>query len=234
MQCWKIREKILDINEATTGNRIIVSVNVIGGVRRDLNHEQLGWLLAELRAAAKAIRDLEATLLGDYTIQKRTVGKGVIQPDQAEELGLVGPTLRASGLARDTRQMGYAAYHAIDFEPVTGEGGDCYARAKVRFLEILQSIDLIYQAVGRMPEGEIRIKVKGRPQGECTMRVEQPRGELFYYIRANGQRNLERLRIRTPTFANIPVLFLILRGVWLSDVPVLLLSIDPCFSCMER
>jgi ech hydrogenase subunit E len=234
MRCWKIREKILDINEATTGNRIIVSVNVIGGVRRDLNHEQLGWLLAELKTAARAIKDLEATLLGDYTIQKRTVGKGVILPEQVEDLGLVGPTLRASGIARDTRQMGYAAYDAIDFEAVTAMDGDCFARAKVRYLEMLQSIDLIYLAVARIPQGETRTKVKGRPQGERTMRVEQPRGELFYYIRANGQRNLERLRIRTPTFANIPVLFVILRGAWLSDVPVLLLSIDPCFSCMER
>lgn len=85
-----------------------------------------------------------------------------------------------------------------------------------------------------MPHGELCAKFKGRPEGETVSRVEQPRGELFYYIKAAGAKNLDRLRIRTPTFANIPSLVAMLPGMWLSDVPVIVLSIDPCISCTER
>jgi ech hydrogenase subunit E len=234
MQIWRIREKVLDINEATTGNRIIVAVNVIGGVRRDLNREQMRWILSELVDVEKEIRRLETTLTDDYTVKKRTVGKGVLPRSQAFELGLAGPTLRASDVAQDMRMLGYAAYNELDFEPVVEKDGDCYARCKVRFREALGSVDIIRQAVCKTPEGALSVKVRGRPEGEAVSRVEQPRGEVFYYIKANGKKNLDRLRIRTPTFANIPALVAMLPGMWLSDVPVIVLSIDPCISCTER
>jgi len=234
MQCWKIREKILDIDEATTGNRIIISVCVIGGMRKDLSPEHVNWIYSELKDVEKEIRRLETTIMTDYTVQKRTVGKGALTGKQAYELGLVGPVLRASGIAQDMRMLGYAAFNEIDFEPVVETDGDCYARCKVRFRETFQSIDLIRQAISKMPDGELAVKVKGRPEGEIISRVEQPRGEVFYYIKANGKKNLERLRVRTPTFANVPALLAMLPGMWLSDVPVIVLSIDPCISCTER
>jgi ech hydrogenase subunit E len=234
MQLWKIREKILDINEATTGNRIIVSVNAIGGLRRDLNAEQLNWIRSELAGVELELKRLGPTILTDYTVKKRTVGKGIISKKQAYELGLAGPTARASGVAQDMRMLGYAAFRELDFEPVVETDGDCYARSKVRFGELLQSIELIRQAIAKIPPGEITVKLKARPEGEIISRVEQPRGELLYYIKADGSKNLERLRIRTPTFANIPALVTMLPGMWLSDVPVVVLSIDPCISCTER
>lgn len=234
MQFWKIREKILDVNEATTGNRVIISVNVIGGVRRDLNADQVAWILSNLSWVQDEIARLEATLLSDYTVKKRTIGKGVLTKEKAFELGAVGPTARGSGIDQDMRMLGYSGFDELDFAPVVETDGDCYARSKVRFREVLQSIDLIRQAFSKIPEGEIQAKVKGRPAGETFSRVEQPRGELFYYIKANGTKNLDRLRIRTPTFANIPALLCMLPGMWLSDVPVVVLSIDPCISCTER
>ncbi len=234
MQWWKIREKILDIHEATTGNRIIISVNVIGGVRKNLSREQIQWIQSELVEIEKEINRLGTTLLNDYTVKKRTVGKGVVSKDRAYELGLAGPTLRASGIAQDMRQLGYSGFNEIDFEPVVETGGDCYARSKVRFREALQCIDLVRQAISRLPVGEIAAKVKGRPTGETVVRTEQPRGELLYYIKADGSKNLDRLRIRTPSFANIPALVTMLPGQYLSDVPVIVLSIDPCISCTER
>lgn len=234
MQFWRIRERIMDINEATTGNRVIVSVNVIGGVRRDLNADQIKWILSELDDVEKEIRQLKSTMLDDYTVKKRTVGVGVITKEQAFELGAAGPTLRGSGIAEDMRMLGYGAYDDLDFEPIVETGGDCYARGAVRFRETLQSIDLVRKAIAGMPEGEIAVKVRGRPKGEVISRVEQPRGECFYYIKGNGSKNLERLRIRTPTFANIPPLTAMLPGMELADVPVIILSIDPCISCTER
>lgn len=234
MECWKIREKILDLHEATTGNRIIVSVNVIGGVRRDLDAAQIQSMLATLDEVESAVRRLEGPLLRDYTVCRRTVAKGVVTAQQAQEWGLVGPMLRASGVARDTRETGYAAYDELDFEPVVEQAGDCQARCAVRFREVFQSVDLVRQAVGRIPEGELTVKVRGKPEGEAVSRVEQPRGEVFYYVKANGTKHLERLRVRTPTFANLPALVAMLPGMWLSDVPVVVLSIDPCISCTER
>jgi len=234
MQIWRIREKILDINEATAGNRIIVSVNVIGGVRKDMNAEQMRWMLSELKEVEKEFKRLETTLMEDYMVRKRTVDKGILTKDQASELGLAGPTLRASGIAQDMRMQGYAAFEALDFKPIVEQDGDCYARCKVRFREVLQSFDLIRQAVSKTPGGELSVKVKGRPEGEIISRVEQPRGDVFYYIKANGKKILDRVRIRTPTFANVPALVAMLPGMWLSDVPVIVLSIDPCISCTER
>lgn len=234
MQFWRIREKILDIQEATTGNRVIVSVNVIGGVRTDLQQEQMNWILSELSDVEQMIKSLESTLFDDYTVKKRTVDKGILSGEKAMELGAVGPTLRGSGVPQDMRLLGYAALNELDFTPVIEKNGDCWSRCKVRFYETLQCIDLIRQAISKIPNGEINSKVKGRPDGEIISRVEQPRGEVFYYIKANGKKNLDRLRIRTPTFANIPALLTILPGMWLSDVPVIVLSIDPCISCTER
>lgn len=234
MQLWKIRERIMDINEATSGNRVIVSVNVIGGVRYDIPPEQLSWILKELGQVEKELKAIQNTMLNDYTVKKRTVGKGVLDKATAYELGAAGPTLRASGWAQDARRLRYAAFDELDFEPVVETAGDSYARGAVRFRETLQSIDLVRQAIDKLPAGEINVKVKGFPEGEMVARVEQPRGELLYYMKCDGSKHLDRLRIRTPTFANIAPLLAMLPGCQLADVPVIVLSIDPCISCTER
>jgi ech hydrogenase subunit E len=284
MQFWRVRERIMDIMEATCGNRVVVSVNVVGGVRRDLSPEQCIWIEQQLAICEKETKQLQKTILGDYTVKKRTVGKGVLTKEQAYLLGAAGPTLRGSGWAQDVRQTGYAAFGELGFEPVVEYDGDCYARTAVRFRETLQSMDLVRLAIARMPAGETAVnvdgsmdddtphpvsgkpgdimqaynrdkhhritmapppnldlpagalaaKVKGKPEGEVISRVEQPRGEVLYYIKGNGTKNLERVRIRTPTFANIPPLLAMLPGSELADVPVLALSIDPCVSCTER
>jgi len=234
MQLWKIREKVLDLQEATTGNRVIFGVNRVGGVNRDIDSETMRWLLDRLVIIEKDIQEISPVLSEDYTVQKRTVGKGTLSRADALDLGAVGPTLRASGVCQDTRQTGYAAYRDIEFTPVVESAGDCHARCIVRLRETLQSIDLIRQASARIPQGEIFTEVKGQPEGETVCRVEQPRGEVMYYIKANGGKYLDRVRIRTPTFANIPALVRLLPGIYLSDVPVVVLSIDPCISCTER
>jgi len=234
MQFWRIRERIMDVQEATAGNRVIISTNVVGGVKRDIDKEMEKWILETLVKVEKEVNQLKSTILDDYTVKQRTVGIGVITREKAYELGAAGPTLRASGIAQDIRQTGYAAYPDLDFEPVVGTDGDSYARTVCRFNEILQAIDLVRQAFAKMPEGELAVKPKGLPTGEVVSRVEQPRGEVLYYIKANGKKFLDRLRIRTPTFANIPPLLEMLPGCDLADVPILILTIDPCISCTER
>lgn len=234
MQLWRIREEIMDLLEKTSGNRVIVSTNVIGGVRRDIEQDMLKHIVKVIDDCREEMNRVKKVFLYDYTVKHRTVGKGVLSKEKAYELGTVGPTARASGVEQDLRTTGYAAYGELDFAPVVEKDGDCYARVVVRLKEVYQSFDLINQAISKIPEGEISVQVKGYPKGEVISRVEQPRGEVFYYIKANGTKNLERLRIRTPTFANVPLILATMPGCELADVPVITLSIDPCISCTER
>lgn len=234
MALWRVRERIMDINEATAGNRVIVSTNIVGGVRRDIGPDMLKSILADVDLVEKELRPLYETMMNDYSIKRRTVGIGTLTKEQAHQLGAAGPTLRGSGWAQDCRLLKYEAFGELNFEPVVEQDGDCYSRNKVRFREVFQSLDLVRQAIGKIPEGELAVKPKGNPEGEITFRVEQPRGELFYYVKCDGSKNPARVRIRTPTFANVPPLLAMLPGVELADVPVIALSIDPCISCTER
>ena len=122
----------------------------------------------------------------------------------------------------------------LEMEPITRTEGDSFARCAVRCDELFQSISLIRQALEKIPPGEIAVKVTGNPKGEVIMRTEQPRGEVVYCLKANGAKNLRRFRVRTPTFANLPAMLKLLQGCDLADVPVLVLTIDPCISCTER
>ena len=182
----------------------------------------------------KDLRDITKVFIQDSSVKARLVGVGVLSRQDAYELGCVGPTLRASGVAQDMRQLGYAAFKDLPVKPITRPEGDSYARCVVRCEERCQSINLIRQAVARMPAGEIAGKVAGNPNGEFIARTEQPRGEVAYCVKANGTKNIQRFRVRTPTFANLPALVKLLQGCELADVPVLVLTIDPCISCTER
>jgi len=234
MQSWRIREKILDIIEATTGGRVIFGSCKVGGVRRDITNDALKSIVDQLLAYQKEIHEISAVFTKDKTVQSRLVDVGVLSETDAIQWGAVGPTARASGVAEDQRSSGYAAYGQLEFAPIVEQAGDSHARTVVRLKELDQSIDLIRQAVSKMPEGTIDVKVTGFPTGECFIRTEQPRGEVVYYLKANGTKFLQRLRVRTPTFANIPPLLKMLPGCSLSDVPILVLTIDPCISCTER
>jgi len=234
MQCWRNREKIMDIMEETCGSRVIISGNTIGGVRRDISKELLVKVTVVADEVAADLKEIEKVFFNDYTVKHRLVGVGVLTKEDATTLAALGPMARASGISLDHRTTGYAAYGQLDFAPVIETDGDCYARTLVRVKEVYQSVDLIKQAVAKIPDGEISVPVKGNPNGEVISRVEQPRGEALYYMRANGTKFLERLRIRTPTFANIPTLLKMLPGSQLADVPMLILTIDPCISCTER
>lgn len=234
MQSWKVRERILDIMEETTGGRVIMGSCTIGGVRKDIDADTMTRVLAELAVLEKQIRGVADVFLRDYSVQKRLTGVGVLAKEEAYTLGAVGPVARGSGVVQDMRKLGYAAYSELQFEPVAETAGDSYARCAVRIRELYQSIDLIRQAAAKIPDGPLSVKVTGFPDGEHFTRLEQPRGEVIYYAKGNGTKFLERVRVRTPTFANIPALLKMLEGCDLADVPLMILAIDPCISCTER
>ena len=234
MNSWRVREKILDIIEATTGGRVIFGSCKIGGVRRDIDDATLKQIVVQLKSYEQEIRDISDVFIKDDSVKHRLVNVGYISKDDAYRLGAVGPTARASGVAQDIRQTGYAGYGALHFEPILDSAGDSYARTVVRIKEMFQSIDLIRQIVEKTPAGPIETKVTGTPNGEIFARTEQPRGEVIYYLKANGTKFLERFRVRTPTFANIPAMLKMIPGSSLADIPILLLTIDPCISCTDR
>jgi ech hydrogenase subunit E len=234
MHSWRVREKILDIVEETTGGRVIFGSCKPGGVRCDIDKMTLNRILGELKEIEKQCHDLTKIFTADNSVKRRTVGVGVLTKEDAIALGAVGPTLRGSGVASDMRKLGYAAYANLTWEPIVENGGDCYSRCIVRCRELYQSFDLIYQAIAKIPEGPFDVKITGNPTGEYFSRVEQPRGEVIYYVKGNGTKFLERFRVRTPTFANVPPLVKMLGGCSLPDVPVIVLTIDPCISCTER
>ncbi|MDD4566701.1 MAG: nickel-dependent hydrogenase large subunit [Methanoculleus chikugoensis] len=234
MRSWQLRESVLDVLEDTTGGRVIQGTCKIGGVRRDIGAEKLAEMHRALDPFEEQCRNLGDVFLNDETVKYRLQDLGVISKDEAYALGAAGPTARGSGVAIDHRETGYAAYGDLGFKPVVETAGDCYARCAVRVKEVYASIDLIRRAISEMPEGPLDVKVKGAPDGEYFSRVEQPRGEVVHYLRGNGTKHLARARIRTPTLANIPPLVKMLPGAQLADVPVVVLSIDPCISCTER
>ena len=152
--------------------------------------------------------------MNDYSVKSRTVGVGYMSKQDAYDLGAAGPTLRGSGVASDMRMTGYGSYGELDFEPIIETSGDCWARSTVRFREVIQSIDLVRQAVAKLPEGDLAVKVRGNPpEGEVYARVEQPRGECMYYIKGNGTKHLDRLRIRTPHVCQYPAASAYVAGV---------------------
>jgi len=234
MHCWKVRETILDILEKTTGGRVIFSVCKVGGVRKDIDEATLKEMSETLKKIKVEIMELAEVFLQDKSVMNRLCGVGYLSKEEAIEHCAVGPMARASGIRQDMRIDGDGAYTELGFEPVVFDDGDCYGRVKVRIHEVYQSIDLIVKAIDMIPEGEIAVPVSGPVTGEYVARLEQPRGEAYYYAKGNGTKFLERMRVRTPTNMNIPALVKTLQGCDLADVPMLVLTIDPCISCTER
>ena len=237
MQCWRMREEVLDIFEQTTGGRIIHSVNRIGGVRRDISDADLWGILNRLEGMGSDFASTARVFRTDPSIRHRLGGVGVLPAADALHLGAVGPMAPASGVAMDPRGSGQYGDDPLDVEPIREPDGACRARVLVRVREIEQSIGLVRQLVEKMPKGDglpIETKVRGFPNGEVFVRLEQPRGEVMYFVKANGTKFLDRFRARTPTFANIPSMIHLVRGVELADVPNIILTIDPCISCTER
>jgi NADH-quinone oxidoreductase subunit D len=160
----------------------------------------------------------------------------VLSHDDAIKLGAVGPTARASGVARDIRKDDpYAAYGELDFNVITDDHNDVFGRAVVRLKELLESCKMIRQAVTNIPEGPIAVKAPRKiPAGEAVSRYEAPRGEDMHYVKANGSDRPERVKVRAPTLANVQAVRLMLRDRYLADMPIVVAAIDPCFSCTDR
>jgi formate hydrogenlyase subunit 5 len=233
---WRDREPIMDITEMLTGNRVISSSLTVGGVRRDLKENDIPKIRTVLADLRKRIPFYTKVYQDEPSIRARMQNVGILKRQAALKLGVVGPVARGSGVDIDVRKdEPYEAYGEIPFKVITKDAGDVWARMNVRMDELEESINIIEYALDNMPTGPFRVKVpRVVPAGEAVNRVEAPRGELFYYVKSNGTAMPERVKVRTPTFANIPAFLTTAIGEPLADVPPNFVSLDPCFSCTDR
>jgi Ni,Fe-hydrogenase III large subunit len=194
-----------------------------------------------IRAGVREIRDAVTSTVvplftTDRTVAARCRGVGVLTRAQAIAYGAVGPVARASGVDTDLRRdRPYMAYGDLEFEVPTRAEGDVLARVVVRALELVESCRIVEQALDRMPAGPLHAgDVYSVPPGQAVARIEAPRGEVFYYVESDGTDTLARVKVRTPSFANIPTVAAMVRGGELADVPLVQAAVDPCYSCTDR
>lgn len=237
MHTWDDREAIMDVLEELSGNRVNYGIVTIGGSRRDIDDVKKMHILEMLDKIEKSMNRLTEILLNDKTVALRTQGVGVLTTEDALRIGAVGPQARASNVCVDVRKDApYAHYEDFDFEKVSYPTCDVFSRVVIRVLENYESIKIIRQALAMLPDGKINLgtKIPKIPEGEYMCRHEAPRGQLCYKVVSNGGEFNERVSIHVPTFKNAPTVPTMLKGNSVADAGLIIASIDPCFSCMDR
>ncbi|MFH2106201.1 MAG: nickel-dependent hydrogenase large subunit [Candidatus Micrarchaeota archaeon] len=236
MYFWRERENILDVFDELTGGRVHHSINLVGTMKRSFNKENLVFAQEKLNSIIDRVKEHREVLENHDVIVSRSKGIGKISKKMAVDLGLVGPVARASGVDYDVRvNSPYEAYTEIKVKPVLRVETDAWARSLARADEILESIKIIDKAIDMIDPNEELPKKPSffAKEGVGLGRVEAPRGENFHYVKIENNR-ISRIKLRTPTLANLCVYPKILEDVDITDVPVIVASLDPCISCMER
>ena len=236
------RELVLDLFESLTGARLLYGFHQVGGVRYDLPE---GWA-AQCRSTVdlidQRIDEYEGMLADNAFFHLRTKGVGVISRELAEDVGIGGPLLRASGVNLDLRRdYPYSSYEDFTFRVPVETVGDCHARYLVRMVEFRESLKIVRQALDGLPEGPIssRPGVKSVaqvrvPKGESYVRVEGPRGEVGCYLIGDGGPKPYRMKWRGASFSNLSVLPHIIPGHTVADVVAIVGSTDPVFGEVDR
>jgi NADH-quinone oxidoreductase subunit D len=256
MWTFREREKLYDIFELLVGARFTTSFTRIGGLAHDMTAEAEARIRTFIREMPPLLEDCERLLNKNRIFIDRCDGVGVLKPDEAIDLGVTGPTLRACGVDHDLRKANpYLVYDQLEFETSVAEGGDVLARYYVRVKEIKESTKLVQQALDKMPKGDVhadkpksvlprkeRVYTKMEelihdfmvvnfggdpPVGEIYSAVEAPKGELGFYLYSNGTGYPWRLKIRSPSFVNIGSLPTMVIGGMVSDVVAIIGSLDP-------
>ena len=246
---WEMREKLMDLTEFLTGNRVTKGIMTIGGIRRDITKDMIPKITATMDYLKDNFEKLRKIFLDDKTVKMRAQGAGILTQEDALKLCAVGPTTRASGVKKDVRVgQSYFAYGDLDIDYVTPDTltgsvtGDVYDRVIQRLLEVKQSIDLIEQCLDKMPKGDIVYEPKipkvlnqlKKANGEGVGRHEAPRGEVIHYVKLDGNDAPFTWKVRAPTYNNILPWIPMLKGEQIADIPIVAASTDPCMSCTNR
>jgi len=232
---WKLREEILDVLEILTGNRNHYAMFKPGGVRRDINADDIPLVVKKIDSIVPTLDMLKKAVLDDPVLHVRLKGIGILTKEEAIDYCALGPTSRASGVAKDVRKNApYGAYDRVDWDMIVTENGDVFDKVVVRILEVFESIKIMKTCLSKLPPGEIDLNIKDIPPGEGIGAHEAPRGETFHYVRSDGTNRPARHKVRAPTFMNLPTCRATVIGETISDATIILAAIDPCYCCTER
>jgi Ni,Fe-hydrogenase III large subunit/Ni,Fe-hydrogenase III component G len=236
MQIFQVREKAMTMAEMLTGGRKTYAINLVGGVRRDfLKDERIRTLqlVAELRQEVTTLTDI---LMSTPNWESRTKNVGRLDPKVARDYSTAGPVVRGSGYARDTRaDHPYAAYAGAPVKVPTRDGCDVLSRIVVRVEEVFNALSIIEYCLDQMPDGPILVEgFTYKPYRFALGCTEAPRGENVHWTMLGDNQKLYRWRCRAPTYANWPALRNMLRDNTVADAPLIVGSIDPCYSCCDR
>ncbi|MGE5172587.1 MAG: NADH-quinone oxidoreductase subunit D [Betaproteobacteria bacterium] len=255
MYTLRERELVLDLMEMATGARQTVSYARIGGVRNDVPRDFIDKCREFTEVFPKRLEEYDTLIRENRIWLKRTVGIGVMTPEDAVNYGLTGGTLRGSGVNYDLRKVEpYAAYDKVEFDVPLGKNGDVYDRYVVRIEEMRQSNRIIKQCLDMMQPGPIttddaRYAIPEKtnvmknmeslahqfvlmskwipmPKGEVYVATEAPKGELGFYIVSDGSSRPYRVKIRAPSYVNLSAIPKMTTGHMMADVVACIGTID--------
>ncbi len=232
------REKILDLLESVTGARLTYCYYRFGGVCNDVDPEFIAGakeFVSYMRPRLEMYRQL---VTGNVILQKRLEGVGPISAEMCRKYGATGPVMRGSGVAYDVRRAEpYSVYPDLDFEIPVCPQGDCMARYLVRMEEMNQSLRILEQALDRIPEGPVMGKAPRTvkvPAGDYYFAVEAARGRFGVRIVSDGREIPYRVKLRTPSFANLSLFEEASQGMMLPDALALMGTLDLVIPDIDR
>ncbi len=232
----RVRELVLGLNETLAGSRLLRGMVTIGGVRRDWQRAQVETIGSTLEKVAREFRDLVAIIQSSDSTRDRLEHTGILRPDKARTLGVVGVAGRASGVDLDLRRdHPYEAYRHLSIRVPVYDAGDVRHRMLVRIEEVGESIELVRAAVAQLPEGEHRAPAQPIPPGRCALgAVEGWRGEIVHWVRTGHGNRLERCKIKDPSINNWPAIVEAVEGNIVADFPVINKSFNLSYSGTDR
>lgn len=245
-----LREKVMDVLEALTGNRVNYGVGTVGGVRRDLTPRAAKAVREMIEFYRREFQTFLDVVTEDPIAKARMRNVGVLSQEDAVKYCALGPTARGSGLRVDLRHSSpYEAYGDLGVTPLVPQDyngevfGDVYDRFFVRVMEVIQSLELLEKIVDGIPEGPIAWEPK-LPKVLSALKaadgigwgiIEGPRGDDTHVVKlTKGEENVTWWKVRAPTYANAVSWPLMFKDQEIADAPLIINSIDPCISCMER
>ena len=232
------REKILDLLEMVSGQRLTYNYMRIGGVSQDVPAEFMPALQKFMAQMPRFIGEYEQLLKENEVLIARSRGVGILSKEMAINSGASGPVLRASGVQWDIRKADpYAIYDQFEFDIPTGEMGDSYDRYRVRIEEMRQSLRIIEQAVKQIPDGPVKAEVPHLfhpPRGEVYAHIEAPKGELGFYVVSDNSITPYRFHVRAPSLINLTALREMIIGWKIADAIIIFGSIDICMGEVDR
>ncbi|MCD8665086.1 NADH-quinone oxidoreductase subunit C [Klebsiella pneumoniae] len=236
MQFFRVRETSMKMAEILTGARKTYGLNLIGGIRRDLLKEDMIQTRQLAQQMRRDVQELVDMLLSTPNMEQRTVGIGRLDPEIARDFSNVGPMVRASGHARDTRaDHPFVGYGLLPMEVHSEQGCDVISRLKVRINEVYTALNMIDFGLDNLPGGPLMVEgFTYIPHRFALGFSEAPRGDDIHWSMTGDNQKLYRWRCRAATYANWPTLRYMLRGNTVSDAPLIIGSLDPCYSCTDR